>query len=281
MFKKALELPADALILDLEDSVPAAAKDAARTQVCDWLQEADFAGREKLVRINSLASDLGRMDLEAIMQCPPDAIVVPKVSSLGDVEAVDRLLIAREMQQGLDPESVRLLVLCTEEPAAVFNLSGMLQHPRVGAAAWAAEDLAAALGARSQRDADGNYLEVFQVTRSLCLLAAVAAGVQPIDGPYVNFRDTEGLQRECSLTASMGYSGKLTIHPDQIETVNAAFTPSDDEVRRAGELVQAFESAGEEGRLAFSFEGAMVDLPHLKKARAIVERARLIREKTG
>jgi citrate lyase subunit beta/citryl-CoA lyase len=280
MFNKSLTLPADSLILDLEDSVSPDLKEAARAQVCDWLREADFAGREKLVRINALDSPWGRQDLEAIMQSPPDGIVVPKITSLRDIEAIDRLLVARELELDLDPVAVPLLVIGTEAPTAIFNLASMLQHQRIEAVAWGAEDLSAALGALAKRDAQGNYLEVFQLVRSLCLLAAVAADIQPIDSPFVDFRDEQGLCRECSLTASMGFTGKLTIHPAQIDIVNAAFTPTPERVEQAQELLQAFETARQQGRMAFSFQGEMVDRPHLKSAQKTVERARLIQEKT-
>jgi len=296
-FNKALGLPADALILDLEDSVAPGAKAEARDQVCNWLREADFGDREKLVRINDLGSPWGREDLDAVMQSPPDVIVVPKVLNPGDVDAVDRLLIAREREQQLPAGSTSLLLLGTEAPAAVFNLAQMLANPRVQAVAWGAEDLAAALGAREKRDSTGNYLEVFQVVRSLCLLAASAAAIQPVDGPYVYHRDLDGLRRECRLTASMGFTGKLTIHPGQVEIVNDAFMPSVEEVRRAEELLAvckpeegdntmgadglAVTSAGgrNPGAVAYSFRGEMVDRPHIEQARRIVEKARLLRKK--
>jgi len=278
MFNKSLSLAADALILDLEDSVSPELKPQARSQVCDWLKEADFNGREKLVRINPLDSPWGRDDLEAVVQCSPDTIVVPKVTELGDVAAIDDVITKRELEQGLAPGSIALLIIATETPAAVLNLSQMMQHQRINGAAWGAEDLAAELGARAKRDSDGNYLEVFSVARAFCLLAAVAAEVQPIDAPFVDIKDSEGLKRECMLTGSMGFTGKLTIHPSQIDVVNEAFLPSDEEVERAEELLAAFEKSRQEGRMAFTFNGEMVDVPHLKKARSIVARASLAKD---
>lgn len=277
MFNKSLTLAADALILDLEDSVAAALKSQARNQVCDWLKEADFAGRERLVRINSLDSPWGQDDLAAIAGYVPDAIVVPKVSSLAEVEAIDRLLVARELELNLAPASLSLIVIATETPAAVLNLADMLRHPRLSGAAWGAEDLAAELGAREKRDSNGNYLDVFATARSLCLLAAKAAGVQPIDAPFVDIGDSEGLRRECQLTADMGFTGKLTIHPAQIDIVNEVFQPSAEEIALAEELLAAFEQSRQEGRAAFTFRGVMVDIPHLKKAQKTLERARLLK----
>lgn len=279
MFSKALSLPADALILDLEDSVVPEAKEAARRQVCDWLRE-DFGGREKLVRINPLDSPWGMADLQAVAMARPDGIMVPKVIAAEDVQVVDQALVSAELEMAQTPGAIPLLLIGTEAPAAVFNLSSLLRHQRVQGVAWGAEDLAAALGARHKRDDAGDYLEVFQLVRSLCLLAAVAAQVQPIDAPFVDIGDGEALRRECQLTAAMGFTGKLTIHPSQIDVVNEAFTPSADEVDQARELLEAFAQARQEGRLAFTFRGAMVDKPHLRNAQRVVERARLICEKT-
>ena len=280
MFNKSLTLAADALILDLEDSVSPELKQQARTQSCDWLKEADFGGREKLVRINPLDSPWGRDDLEAIVQCAPDAVVIPKITDLGDVEAIDDLLTEQELKQELAPVSIPLIIIATETPTAVLNLSQMIRHQRINGAAWGAEDLAAELGARAKRDSEGNYLEVFSVARSFCLLAAVAAEVQPIDAPFVDIKDSEGLKRECALTASMGFTGKLTIHPSQIDVVNKVFLPSAEEVEKAEELLAAFEKSQQEGRMAFTFNGEMVDVPHLKKARSIIARANLAKENT-
>lgn len=275
MLQKGLELPADSLILDLEDSVTPALKEAARRMVCDWLKEHTSLRQERLVRINGLDSDWCRDDLAAVLEAGADGIVVPKVGCLGDVEAIDRLLIAHETARKVPAGSTPLLLIGTEVPAAVFNLTSTLGHPRVDGVAWAAEDLSAELGARTRRDASGNYLEVFQTVRSLCLLAAVAAGVQPIDGPFVDIGDPDGLRRECELTSSMGYTGKLTIHPGQIEIVNAAFMPSPQELARARELLAAFESNQAEGRMAFRFRGEMVDVPHRRRAEALLRRAAL------
>jgi citrate lyase subunit beta/citryl-CoA lyase len=207
--------------------------------------------------------------------CSPDAIVVPKVTDPDEVDVIDGILVKHELSRELAPGSISLVIIATEAPAAVLNLSGLIKHARIGGAAWGAEDLAAELGASARRDSNGNYLEVFSIARSLCLLAAVAAEVQPIDAPFVDIRDSEGLRRECAMTASMGFTGKLTIHPSQIEIVNEAFLPSEEEISKAEELLAAFESSRQEGRMAFTFNGEMVDVPHLKKARSIVERASL------
>jgi len=162
------------------------------------------------------------------------------------------------------------LLIGTELAAAVFNLPEMADHPRVDGVTWGAEDLSLSLGARAKRDAQGNYLEVFSFVRSMCLLSAVAAEVQPIDAVYVDIKNLKGLEQECQTAADMGFTGKITIHPDQIEIVNRAFTPSAAEIEQAAALVAAFEENQQEGKMAFTFNGQMVDVPHLKRAQQML-----------
>ena len=241
MLNKALGLAADSLILDLEDSVTPDRKGIARDEVCDWLANADFKNQEKLVRINPMDSEWGREDLEAVLQHRPDGIVLPKVLDLKAVHAVDQLIINQEKIAGADYSDIKLLLIGTEMAAAVFNLAQMVNHERVDGVTWGAEDLSVSLGARAKRDEQGNYLEVFSFVRSMCLLAAVAAKVQPIDAVYVDIKNTAGLAKECKTAADMGFTAKLTIHPDQIDIVNEAFTPSAAEIEAATALVAAFE----------------------------------------
>jgi citrate lyase subunit beta / citryl-CoA lyase len=169
MFNKALGLAADSLILDLEDSVSPARKKAARDGVCDWLQNGDFKAQEKLVRINPIDSEWGREDLEAVLQHRPDGIVLPKVLDLKTVHAVDQLIKNQEQISGADFSHIKLLLIGTEMAAAVFNLAQMVNHDRVDAVTWGAEDLSVSLGARANRDEQGNYLEVFSFVRSMIL----------------------------------------------------------------------------------------------------------------
>ena len=275
MFNKALGLAADSLILDLEDSVSPARKKAARDGVCDWLQNGDFKAQEKLVRINPIDSEWGREDLEAVLQHRPDGIVLPKVLDLKTVHAVDQLIKNQEQISGADFSHIKLLLIGTEMAAAVFNLAQMVNHDRVDAVTWGAEDLSVSLGARANRDEQGNYLEVFSFVRSMCLLAAAAAEVQAIDAVYVDIKNSKGLQKECKTAADMGFTAKLTIHPDKIEIVNEAFTPTAAEIESARALVAAFEQHQLEGRMAFAHEGKMVDVPHLKRAQQILHLAGL------
>ena len=274
MLNKALGLAADSLILDLEDSVTPDRKGIARDEVCDWLANANFKNQEKLVRINPMDSEWGREDLEVVLQHRPDGIVLPKVLDLKAVHAVDQLIINQEKVAGADYSDIKLLLIGTEMAAAVFNLAKMVNHERVDGVTWGAEDLSVSLGARAKRDEQGNYLEVFSFVRSMCLLAAVAAKVQPIDAVYVDIKNTEGLVKECKTAADMGFTAKLTIHPDQISIVNEAFTPSVAEIEAAAALVAAFEEQEAAGKMAFKFDGEMVDVPHLKRAQQLLALAR-------
>ncbi len=270
MFGKALGLDADGLILDLEDSVPAANKLAVRDAVCAWLASADFGHRQKLVRINSLDSEWCLADLEAVVPLRPDAIVLPKVMDAKTVTSIDTCMLNIEKQAGLESRAVKLLLIGTEDAGAIFHLNAMANHPRVDGLTWGAEDLSVSLGARAKRDVDGNYLDVFRLARSLTLFAAVAAQAQPIDAVYVDIKNSDGLRKECTDAANMGFTGKLTVHPDQIAIVNEAFTPTEAEIALARELVSAFAEQERAGRMAFTFRGEMVDVPHLKRAQRVL-----------
>tara|TARA_B100000686_G_scaffold352936_1_gene456590 strand:- start:1384 stop:2229 length:846 start_codon:yes stop_codon:yes gene_type:complete len=281
MFEKALSLNADSLILDLEDSVTPDNKEAAREHVCDWIKNTDFGKQECLVRINPQDTPWGADDLEAIMGVLPDGLVLPKVATQKNVEDIARIVEEIEIEKGSPVGSVSLVLIGTEVPEAVFNLPSMAEHPRVDGVTWGAEDLSGALGAKAKRDAEGNYLEVFSYVRSACLLAAVAGNAQPIDAVYVDIQNPEGLARECKVGADMGYTGKVTIHPSQIEIVNKAFTPSKEEIDEAKQLIEAFKENQKLGKMAFSFKGQMVDVPHLRRANEILAIASYINEQTN
>lgn len=273
MLTKSLDLAADSLVLDLEDAVTPERKEQARNMVADWLHDVDFKGKECTVRMNPLDTPWGLEDLRVTMRVPPHAYLVPKIRSLADIERIDHELTRLETEYGHSRGSVELILVATETPQAVLNLPTFTQCSRVTALSWGAEDLSAAIGARRNRDEFGNYLDVFKFCRVQTLLCATAGGVQPIDTVYVDIKDLDGLRRDCKEGASMGYIGKITIHPDQIPIVNELFTPSDDEITEAHELIAAFDVAQREGRMAFSFRGQMVDVPHLNRARTIVARA--------
>lgn len=270
MFEKALTLNADSLILDLEDSVTPENKISARQAVCDWICQSDFGAKECLVRINPQDSPWGRQDLEAVVAAKPDGLVLPKVLGRANVDAVDQLVSALEKQHGVTSGAISLVLIGTEAPEAVFALPTMGGNERVNGLTWGAEDLAGALGSKSKRNAQGEYLDVFRYVRSTCLLAAVASHVQPIDSVYVEISDSKGLEKECIEAAAMGFRGKLTIHPGQIDIVNRAFTPSHEEIAEAKELLAAFAENESSGKMAFSYKGQMVDVPHLKRAQQIL-----------
>ncbi len=281
MFEKALSLPADSLILDLEDSVTPENKEAARSHVCNWVKRTNFGTQECLVRINPQDTPWGKDDLLAILEVLPDGLVLPKVTTREDVDAVDKAIARIEQETKIEPGSISLVLIGAEVPEAVFHLPAIAKNSRVDGITWGAEDLSGALGARAKRDEQGNYLEVFNYVRSTCLLAAVAAGVQPIDAVYVDIKNSTGLKLESKTAADMGYTGKFTIHPNQIEIVNKAFTPSEKEISGAAELIAAFEEQQASGKMAFSFNGQMVDVAHLKQAQKILDKAAKIARQTG
>lgn len=273
MLTKSLGLAADSLVLDLEDAVTPENKAAARAVIGEWLGAVDFGRQERVVRPNPLDSPWGRDDLRATMVSPPDAYLVPKVSTLADVEAIDGELSRLEAEYGHPPGGVALLLIATETAAGVLNQPRFPECRRVAGMTWGAEDLSASIGARRARGPDGGYLDVFRHARVQTLLACTAASVQPIGSVFVEISALEALRAECQEDAWMGFTGKITIHPDQIPIVNEAFTPSATEVEEATALLAAFAEAEASGRMAFRFRGQMVDVPHLRRAETIVARA--------
>lgn len=278
MLTKSLDTAADSLVLDLEDAVTPDRKTEARQVVADWLGQVDFRGKERTVRINPLDTPWGLEDVTVTMAQPPDAYVVPKVSSLAELTRLDAEISRLEAQHGHPPGAVGLILVATETPLGALNLPTFSQCPRVIALSWGAEDLSAALGGARNRHPDGRYLDVYRHCRVQTLLCAAAAGLQPVDTVFVDIADEEGLARECREAAWSGYTGKITIHPAQIDVVNAAFSPSEEEVAEAERLVAAMAQAEREGRMAIAFEGKMVDVPHLNRARRLLQRARQIQE---
>lgn len=264
---KAASSPADALILDLEDSVPPERRLAARRLAQDYLKAAKRDGPALFVRINAVGSEDCLADLDAVVAAAPAGLVVPKPDSPQTLVELDRLVATREVQHGLPPGGIKLLPIATETPAAVLNLMQYTDPPaRLAALTWGAEDLAAALGAVSNRDEAGEFLLTYKIVRTLCLIAAKAAGVEAIETLYADFKDSEGLARAATEARREGFSGMLAIHPGQVEIINAAFTPSGAEIARAKKVVAAF--AG--GAAVASLDGKMIDRPHLKQAERIL-----------
>jgi citrate lyase subunit beta/citryl-CoA lyase len=276
MLSKALATAADSLVLDLEDAVTPDRKDDARQVIASWLETVDFGMQERVVRMNPLDTPWGLADLEITMAHPPDAYLVPKVSSLEELQQIDAHLTRLEMAYGHSPQAVGLLLVATETPLGVLNLPTFTHCSRVIGLTWGAEDLSAAIGAPRNRHPNGDYLDLYRHCRSQTLICAAAGGVQPMDGVFVDIKDAEGLARECQEGAWMGFTGKITIHPNQIDVVNEAFTPAAAELDEARRLIAAFAEAQAEGLMAINFEGRMVDVPHLTRAEKIVSRARQI-----
>lgn len=265
---------ADALILDLEDSVALSNKEAARKNAAAYLQSGDTKGQKICVRMNALDTPFWKDDLSAVVnaEVAPYAILVPKTISGACITQVCDHLTNIEAAAGLTNGTVKLFCVVTETAASMFNLGTYANSsPRLFAMTWGAEDLAAALGARDNKDESGNYTGPYQMARTLTLLGAVAAAVMPLDSIYKDFRDEAGLEREARAAARDGFTAKMAIHPAQVETINRVFTPSDNDLAHAREVIAAFDKAGDVGVVAFN--GVMLDIPHLKQARALIARA--------
>jgi citrate lyase subunit beta/citryl-CoA lyase len=263
---------ADALILDLEDSVALSNKPAARANAADYLKSADPKGPKLCVRMNALDTSLWADDLKAVIAAKPYAILVPKTITGGCIRTVSNRLDDLEEEAGIETGSTKLFCVATETAASMFNLGTYGgSSSRLFAMTWGAEDLAAALGARDNKDENGIYTGPYQMARTLTLLGAVAAGVMPLDSIYKDFRDDAGLEREARAAARDGFTAKMAIHPAQIETINRVFTPSDDDLAHARMVVEAFDKAGDVG--VINLDGVMLDIPHLKQARALIARA--------
>ena len=270
---RAESVPADLVIFDLEDAVAAEHKAAARTRVREYLAGRQGERPQALwVRVNPLGQPGCGEDLGAVMPMRPDGIVLPKAAGADDIEALGTRIGHYEAEHEIPIGSTRILPVATETPAAVFALGGYAGcGKRLVGLTWGAEDLAAAVGATRNRDESGAWTAPYQVVRSLCLFGAHAAGVAAIDTLYANFRDPQGLERSCAEARRDGFSGKLAIHPEQVEIINRAFTPSGEEIERARRIVALFEANPGAGTLAL--DGEMLDLPHLQQARRILETA--------
>ncbi len=274
MITKALTLAADGLILDLEDAVPPDRKAATRPVVRQWLQKLDFGGRERWVRLNPMASGLGRADLEETLGGRPDGYVVPKPRTAADVREIAQILDRLEQQHGIGNGSTRLVLIATETPEGLFNIKEIATaSPRVVALSWGIEDLGAAMGLGRVRDAAGKYLDIPRHARVMCAVAASAAGLEAIDTVYTDIADLEGLRRECQDAVDMGFTGKISIHPGQLPIINEAFTPTPEVIEEARALVAAFDEHERQGVYAFTFKGQMVDAPHRARALKILARA--------
>jgi len=259
---------ADALILDLEDSVAPTARPAARANAADYPKDVDNVW----VRINPFDSEDAMADLEAVMPSAPCGIVLPKPSSAADVIALSRRIDVLEQALGIEQGQTRIIALCTERPEALFTLNDYAgATDRLFGLSWGAEDLSAAIGAITNRDPQGNWLPLYEMARSFCLLAAAAAEVTALDTVFTDFRNEEGLLRYAANARRDGFSGMLAIHPAQVEVINSAFSPNAAEIEQAQRIVALFEENPGAGTVGL--DGRMVDRPHLLQAQRILKMA--------
>jgi citrate lyase subunit beta / citryl-CoA lyase len=271
---KGLASGADAVIVDLEDSIAPERKAAARASAADFLTSVtSTANRPRLiVRVNGLQTGLIDDDLDAIISVPPDAIMLPKADGGSSVIHADAKLAAREAIAGLAAGSIKIVAIATETATAMF-LAGSYRgaSTRLSGLTWGAEDLSAELGAEANRDAEGHFLDPYRLARTLCLIGATAAEVPAFDTVTVDFRNTAALRREAEEARRDGFRGKLAIHPAQVPIINEVFTPSADALARARAIIAAFEASPGKGTVAV--EGVMHDRPHLARARALLAQA--------
>ena len=272
---KALTSGADALILDLEDSVDIPAKENAREITREFLDAhgSDDMAPALYVRINDLETPFWQEDLEAVVELAPHGIMLPKARSGEDVHRLATALDHMEDRAGIDAGDIELIILTTEVPMALLQMSSFVDAPaRVTALTWGAEDLSALIGARTNRQGNGDYTSPYLLARNLCLITAAAANVDALDGVYTNFSDLDGLKGEAIEAARDGFTAKMAIHPNQVPVINEVFTPSESEIAHARKIVAAFENAENAG--VVSLGGEMLDRPHLKLAERILARAK-------
>ncbi|MBU3078578.1 HpcH/HpaI aldolase/citrate lyase family protein [Sphingomonas quercus] len=267
---KACAGEADLILMDLEDAVAEPNKATARALVAERLG-AEARRPAMWVRINPLDGPHALADLAAIVPGRPDGIMLPKAMR-ADAERLHHYLTALEAAAGIVPGTIRTMVVATETAPALFGLGDYAGTPRLAALTWGAEDSATALGATTNRGADGDYAFPYQLFRSLALAGAAAAGVTPIETIHGDFRDLAGLEKVAVAARRAGFRGMLAIHPDQVAVINRAFSPSLAELEAAERIVTAF--AASPGLGTIGLDGAMLDRPHLERARAVLRMKR-------
>lgn len=269
---KAFGTPADALILDLEDSVSPDRLTLARQMVCAYLSDHPRGQQAAWVRINPLDSIFALQDLAAVMPGKPDGIVLPKALNAQGMVKLDHFLSAFETSEGIDLGSTLIIPIATEVPGALFELHSYAgASQRLAGMTWGAEDLATALGASGNKSSQGDFDFTYQLARSMCLLAASHAQVQAIDTLNVDFHDLAALRRDVQRARQAGFTGKLAIHPDQVMPIHEGFQPNADELSHAQRIVDAFAQA--QGAGAVQLDAKMVDKPHLTQALRLLQLA--------
>jgi citrate lyase subunit beta/citryl-CoA lyase len=271
--EKGMKSGADALIVDLEDSVALDSKAKARESAAAFLREA-IASKTRpyiLVRVNGLQTGLTDADLDAVAPAKPDAIMLPKAEGGASIMHADAKLAVREAINNLPDGHIKILPIATETAASLFVAGTFAgSSGRLTGLTWGAEDLSAELGAQANRGADGRFLDPYRLARALCLAGASAAQVPAFDTVYVDFRNSEGLRRECEEAARDGFVGKMAIHPAQVPILNDIFTPSPEALARAQSVVDAFEANPRAGVVGIG--GVMYDRPHLARAQRLLAR---------
>ncbi|CAH1677248.1 L-malyl-CoA/beta-methylmalyl-CoA lyase, actinobacterial type [Hyphomicrobiales bacterium] len=277
--QKGLEIGADALILDLEDSVALDAKPQAREITRAFLDSTRQLAKRPLliVRINGLATGMSDADLDAVMPGAPDAIMLPKSEGGADVGHLAAKIAVREAESDLPDGATRILPIGTENAKGIFGLGSYSRSShRLMALTWGAEDLAADLGAETNRLEDGSYADPYRLARSLTLFGAAAAQVDAIDTVFTNFRDEAAFRAECLAARRDGFTGKMAIHPAQVAPINEIFSPSPAALAKARQIVALFEA--NPGAGVIGLDGEMLDRPHLIKAQHLLARARKLAE---
>jgi citrate lyase subunit beta / citryl-CoA lyase len=268
---KATEGSADIVLIDLEDAVAPESKAAARIMVHDFIKANPAQQKRLWVRINPFDGPHTLSDLAAIMPAHPGGIMLPKVYGRADVEKLDHCLSALEVANGIDEGSTPVIVLITETAEAMFHTGDYKGAPRVVALTWGAEDLADSIGASSNKHADGSYSFTYELARSLTVLGAATAGVTAIETISADFRDLEALRLRAEGVRRDGFRGMLAIHPAQVDVINAAFTPTEQEIAEAQEIVAIF--AANPGVGAIGYKGGMLDRPYLSRAESLLRQA--------
>ncbi len=267
MITKSVTLGVDSICMDMEDGTAINKKAEARATIAKALQELDFGASEKLARINSVGSGWEQEDIEAVLPHHPDGIVIPKVESFEQVEWASRIIEDAELKNGWKVNSIRILI-GVETAKGILNLKEIAAHPRLDAIIFGGEDFAASIGAVRTKDA----VELLYA-RQAVIVACAAYDLQPLDIVTIDYKDLEALKVESEFGARLGFSGKQIIHPNQVQVVQEAFTPSDEAITYARRIVETFEASQKEGKGAYSLDGKMIDMPLLKNAQKVLARA--------
>ncbi len=265
---KSVTLGVDSICMDMEDGTALNRKAEARATIVRALQELDFGKSEKLARINSVGSGFEKEDIQAVLPHRLDGIVIPKIEELGQIQWAHEIIEAAELSNGWPVNSIRMLV-GVETAKGILNLKEIASHPRLDALIFGGEDYAASVGATRTREAT----ELIYA-RLATLNAAAAFGIQAIDIVTVEFRDPAIAREEAEFGSRLGFSGKQIIHPNQVEPVQSAFTPSDDAIAYAKRVVETFEANQAKGAGAYDLDGKMIDMPLVKNAQKVLDRAK-------